>query len=370
MTQFEKAISINELAKATKRCCKGRMCKDTARLWKLETTTKCVGLADSLEAGAYKPSHGGEFMIWEPKLRRITPPLFRDRVFQNSICNNGVYDDLTKFLIYDNNACQKGKGTEHAVLRMTAFLERYFRKFGNNRGYALHLDVKKYFPSTPHEIDKELVRKRISDRELIKQIEAIIDSFEDERSSEEIKNDSFGKRNIGLGSPISQLMQLALLNHIDQRVSRMDGVFAYSRHMDDIIVICISKETCKRVTDYVNSEMSMLGLTMTNKGGAHRLDRGFYYLQKKFILTDTGKVIILPKHSKITKERRILRELKRQVDGGEKTIQDVRRHYESFMSGLMLLNCRETIKRLDGYYEELFGEKPQYKCKPKSRRKK
>lgn len=366
--QFDEAISLHALVKSAKRCCRGVGRKTSAQAWKLEPTARCEDLQHSIQTGKHRTGHGTPFKIYEPKERDILPPLFRERVFQNSMCVNGVYEDLTEDLIYDNGACQVGKGAEHAVRRTVCFLERAFRQEGHNNLIVRHLDVKKFFPSTPHSVSKDVLYTYVKDKAFLPYLEEVFDSFEDNRPIEIIYSDPFGIRGTGLGSPVSQLVQLSLLNKIDQTVIRMPEVFAYIRYMDDIVIICYTKEGSDKIADYIESECAKLGLSLTDKGGPTKVSKGFYFLKKKFILTSTGKVIVIPEHKKISKERRVLRELKRQLDSGEKTMQDVEAHYESFISGLMMLDCKSTILKLDKYYKEVFGVKPNYKCKYKSKR--
>ena len=54
--------------------------------------------------------------------------------------------------IYDNYACQKGKGTDFARNRLKELLRRYYRKHGNT-GYVYQFDIKGYYPNMSHEVD-------------------------------------------------------------------------------------------------------------------------------------------------------------------------------------------------------------------------
>jgi molecular chaperone GrpE (heat shock protein) len=47
---------------------------------------------------------------------------------------------------------------------------------------------------------------------------------------------------------------------------------------------------------------------------------------------------------------------------------DVENHYESWVSGLMILDAGRRIQEMDRFYTKLFQKKPVYKCKKKSRR--
>lgn len=47
---------------------------------------------------------------------------------------------------------------------------------------------------------------------------------------------------------------------------------------------------------------------------------------------------------------------------------DVENHYESWVSGSMILDAGRRIQEMDRFYTKLFQKKPNYKCKKKSRR--
>lgn len=366
--QYDEAVRLQSLVKASRLCCRGVGHKESAQSWKIEPTAKCEALQDLILSGKMQPGHGRPFKIYEPKERDILPPLFRDRVWQRSMCMNGIYDDMTRSLIYDNGACQVGKGTEQTVMRMVCLLERYYRGNGNNKGFVRHLDVRGYFPNTPHAKTIEIINRYVSEREFIPHLEAIIHSFKDKRPAEVIQKDRFGERGTGLGSPISQLVQLAILNDIDHGVCRIGGVRGYIRYMDDIIILTQTKEAGELAAKYVIDRLADMGLEVSDKGGNNPMGKGFWFLKKKFILTETGKVLVLPEKGKFSKERRVLRALKNKLDAGQITMLDVENHYESWVSGLMILDAGRRIREMDRFYTKLFQKKPVYKCKKKSRR--
>ena len=368
--QYRKAISLQEITKASKQCCKGVGHKRSAQLWKLERCIRSESLQNAIKTGKYHPGHGKPFKIYEPKERDILPPLFRDRVWQRDMCNNGVYYDMTKSLMYDCPACRKNMGTEFAIFRMAAALEKYYRTYGDNKGYVDHWDVKKFFPSTYHEDSIDILDKKITEIAFKTHLFEVINSFEDPRPKEVIANDPKGIRGTGLGSPISQLVQLSILEGIDRQVTRMPDIFTEKRFMDDIIIVAHTKEALQKAGKIVVDECNKYGLKVINKSGTLKLSKGFYYLKKKFILTDTGKVLIIPEKEKFYKERRTLKKLKMDLDNGIVDMSYIHNHYESWISGLMYCDCRYQIFKMDNFYTKLFNERPVYKCMRKGRKRK
>lgn len=97
-------------------------------------------LKKSLEKGTYKISPYANFKVYEPKERDILSTKMKDRVFQRSFVDNYFYDEMTRSFIYDNGACQRGRGTERTRKRLICHLQRFYRKHGTN-GYALKGDL-------------------------------------------------------------------------------------------------------------------------------------------------------------------------------------------------------------------------------------
>lgn len=320
---------------------------------------KAEALKQDLETGRYKLRPGTKVQIYRPKKREATAPWFRDRVWQRSMCNNGVYDDLTKHLIYDNAACQKGKGTELAIRRTVQALDKIYRQDGSNAGYGVHLDIKKYFPSTPHNDVLLLDQRLISEKRYVPYLAELVQSHPDERPAEIIAADPFGERGTGLGSQINQLHQIALLTDVDHRLKCTCRFF--QRYNDDFLVLDKERTVCEDARSVITEMLRERGLSCVDKSGVFRLKDGFYYLRKRFILSDSGKVIIKLHPSVPRYERQALKGMKAALDRGEITMDDVRVHYQAFIAQASYATGTGLIRDMDAFYTSVFREKPKYK---------
>ena len=186
--------------------------------------------------GTYKIQPYYIFYIHTPKKRQIVSTRLRDRIWQRSMCNNGLYDDLTRGFIHDNCACQTGRGTHYAMARLECHMQRIWRKHGP-AVWVAKLDISKFFPSIPHIVAKAAAAKRIRDEHFRQHVFDIIDSFKDERPQAEIDAYPFGPRGIALGSQISQLVALAVLDDIDHYIKERLHIRHYVRYMDDLVLI-------------------------------------------------------------------------------------------------------------------------------------
>ena len=358
--QFEKAVSLAQLQKSAMRCRRGVRKKESVSNFCNKSIVRCKTLRDDILSGNYSISKYVKFTIYEPKKRKILATRIRDRVWQESMIRNGVYDDLTRSNIYDNGACQIGKGTSFTISRTSELLRRYYRKTGSNTGWACHLDAKKYFPSTPHKTSKSVISKTVGDPKFSEMLYEIIDSFTDERSERQIADDIFGERGTGLGSPVSQLVQLALPSRIDHYAKQNLHLKYYVRYNDDVLIWDEDKKKIADACEWIIAEAAKLGVTVVSKEGIYPIKRGLKFLQKRFILTGSGKVVIRLPKDKLAGERRTLRGMKRKVDSGELTMDDVNSHYQSWVSGLLMTKSYGAVRATDKFFTETFRERPEY----------
>lgn len=356
MTDYENALRLSQLEKAARECARGLSYKTSVSGYTRDSLSKNNRLRNEILSGEYKIGACLKFEITEPKQRTIYATKMRDRIWQKSMCNNGLRRDLLGSLIYDNGACQTDKGVDFAVNRAICFLQKFYREHGNNEGWYDHLDIKGYFPNTPCTETRKTVDRYVKDPDLRRHVYKIIDSFVDERTEQEIREDPFGKRGTALGSEISQLLQLALPNEIDHAIKEKLHVKYYIRFNDDMLVISDDKELLDKTRAYITSEYAKIGLEVTIKQKRAPLSDGVKFLKRRIILTKTGKVIIKADPKKFGEERRRLRKMKAKLDAGIIEMDRIEAHYQSVRAGLSRCDERVRVRSLDHFYEELFGK--------------
>jgi len=358
--QFDKANSLNELVAAARSCRRGVTHKDGPMEFCNTVLGSCGRLRRDILSGKYKLRPGTPVEIWRPKHRKATAPWFRDRTWQRSMCNNGVYEDLTRGFIPENMACQKGKGTDLAIRTVISMLQELHREKPGAPVLVVHRDIKKYFPSTPQEKIKEMDRARIRDSAFIPYLEENTDIQEDPRSAEEIRADPFGRRGTGLGSQINQLNQIALLDGLDHEIKAICP--HYVRYNDDFLLLSHERERLERANSLIERRTAELGLSLHESSGAQKAGNGFYFLRKKFILKPGGKIVIRLHQAALAEERQLLRKLKQKVDAGERSMADVCRHYQSWIANAEYAGDG-PIREMDEFYTMTFRRKPEYKRK-------
>lgn len=229
-------------------------------------------LQADLRNGTYRVEPTVNFWIYERgKPRYIESPTIRDRIVQKVLTQQILIPYLTKPLIYDNYASLKGRGTTFARKRTDIILHRFIRKHGTD-GYALLVDIKKYFPSIDHAILKEMIHVRIHEPpEIMNLIDYVIDCSSDSEVG------------LNLGSEAPQIFAVYYLNPVDTYIKTVRGVKYYGRYMDDLLILGKSKEELRDLLDGIIDQLAKLKLSI-NERKTHitKLSKGFTFLQVKY----------------------------------------------------------------------------------------
>lgn len=325
---FDEAMKYENLRDGLRLCCRNVRWKDSVIGYELHAPLNTYKLRQEILSGTYKISPYQTFTIYEPKTRKIVATRIRDRQLQMALCNGGLYEDFVEHFIYDNCACQKGKGTDFAFKRLKVLMRKFYQKHGKN-GYVLKMDIHHFFPTTRHDVAKEIVKKKISDPRACQFVCDVIDSFE-------------GEIGIGLGSQISQLVELLVLDGIDHYIKEQLRIKYYIRYMDDFVLIHKDKDYLRYCRDAVEKKLNELYLTLNKKTTIYPLSQGIKFLKWKFLYTETGKILMKMDKKKIGAERRkIKRMLRKEIDG-------------RLAQGTSLLSFqawRANAKRGDTYYQ-------------------
>lgn len=292
--------------------------------------------------GTYKISGYQRFKVHEPKEREIVATRLKDRQFQRSLCDNVLYPQITRSFIRDNCACQRGKGVDDALDRLTVHLRRYYFKHGPN-GWALKCDIRHYFAETPHDVAKAAIRKRLTDQRAAYYTDAIIDSFG-------------GDKGIGLGSQVSQITELAVLDDLDHYIKERLRIKHYLRYMDDFILIHEDKSVLRAALAEIEKRLSALGLTLNEKTQILPLKNGVLWLKRRFVLTDTGKVIRKICMKSVVRERRKLRKMAKLAVAGRIPVAAITESFITWKAHAQRGNCRKIVADMQKLYDKLLSE--------------
>lgn len=174
-----------------------------------------------LREKAYKTSPYIIFKVFEEKEREIYRlPYFPDRITHHAIMN--VMEPVfVSMFTADSYANIKGRGT-HAAMRAV----RKALKDVPGTQYCLKLDIRKFYPSVDHEILKQLLRRKVKDRDLLWLMDEIIDSAP----------------GLPIGNYLSQYLANFYLTYFDHWLKEEKGVKYYFRYADDIVILSDNKQ--------------------------------------------------------------------------------------------------------------------------------
>lgn len=106
-------------------------------------------------------------------------------------------------------------------------------------------------------------------------------------------------RGVPIGNQTSQVFGMYYLNPIDRLVKEQLRIKAYSRYMDDFVIIHHSKQFLVETLQLIRKVVGELGLTLNDKTQIHPLKNGFTYLGFRFaVMTDGTVVRMIKKKSK------------------------------------------------------------------------
>lgn len=345
-----KVCDFGNLYGAMQDCANGVRWKDSVAGYVKNGLSNCFYLHEELMRGTYTVSKYIIFYIYDPKLRKIVSTRFKDRVFQRSLCDNYLTKQTTRSFIYDNGACQHGKGTTFSRGRLKRHMQKFFRKHGLN-GYVYKFDLSNFFGSTRHDIACAAMADRIDDEWALSEIKKIIESFDDG------DNPQVG---LGLGSQVTQLIQLAVLDDLDHFIKEKLKIKYYIRYMDDFIIIHEDKDYIKYCYTQIKERLSELGLTLNlKKTQLSKLSQPIKFLGFSFRLTDTGKVVMKLLPEKISHERRKLRKLVAKAKDGLLTRREVDACFKSWEAHAKQGDCYNLIQSMKSYYATLWEDEVQ-----------
>lgn len=309
-----------------------------------------VQLQDDLLNGIYRVQPTTDFEINERgRIRKIEAPAIRDRNIQKSLTINVLLPRIRPYLIYDNYASLKDRGTAFARKRFEVLLRKYIAKNGVV-GYGLFMDISKYFENIDHEILKQRMAKRL------------------DGESDEIKNlvyyiidvSSRTNKGVNLGSEAPQIFAVDYLTPMDNYIKIVRGVKYYGRYMDDAFVFAETKEELTELLQIVKEILVSLGLRI-NERKTHivKLTHGFTFLKVKYNILPSGKILKRISHKKVVRERRRLKAFRRLVDKGKMTVEEVLNCYLSWRGSESKNHnaCYNTIHEMDMLFNALFPEK-------------
>lgn len=277
------------------------------------------------------------------KIRHISSVHFKERVVQKALCLFVLSPFISRSLITDNGASQKGKGTLYAIRRLTTQLRKFYKKYGTE-GYVLLIDFKSYFDNINHKKLKEVLLKFIKDEKLLKYTFDFIDAF--------------GDIGLGLGSETSQISAIVFINDIDHFIKENLRVKAYGRYMDDSYIISPYKNSLEAILRCLEKKYCEYGIRLNKKKTyITDLKHGFTFLKTRFYFTESGYVIQKVCRESIVRERRKLKRQAKLYQKGIMTLKDINTSFQAWLGSVKYKNSKRSVKNMWLLFNKLFNMK-------------
>ena len=346
-------------------------------------------LSDELNDRTYVTKERNVFVTHERgKARLIHGGRMRDRVVRHALCDTIMGPIMDRYIIHNNCASQHGKGVDFARKNFEKDLHNYWLEHRTNDGWICFIDFSKFYDNIRHDRVKEYVC-RILDEHSAWLFSSIIDTFKVDVSymsdeeyegcidrkynsieyfetiPEELRTgQKFMAKSVDIGDQISQSIGVFFPTPIDNYITIVRGFKRAGRYMDDIYMIHHDREYLTETLEGVCEQAERLGLYI-NKKKTHicRLSDKYKYLQFRYTLTETGKVIKRINPKATTRERRKLKAYKNLLDKGEIEYEDIKQAYMSWMGNYAHVMSKKQVKNMKKLYKQLFKEDLRWKAK-------
>ena len=338
MTTYKEAIDYEHLYISALKCKKNVLWKTSVASFSMNLPTQIRLLSERLNNGTYISREPIQFKVYSPKVRDILSIPYIDRVYQRSLNDNILYPVMTRSFIYDNCACQQGKGTDFARARIKEHLRRFYRKHKTN-GYILQIDIKKYYDSMSHKIVIEMFKSKL-DSETFSAVEQIL------------RNQYKGERGYNAGSQLIQIAGISFLNGIDHYIKEKLKIKGYVRYMDDLILIHEDKKYLEDCLLKIEEKLNEIELQIhKKKTNIHKVIDNTEFLGFNYRLTNTGKVLMLMKKSYIKRQKNHIKGLVRAYGSGKISKEKLKNCYDCLRNHTSKGNTYYYLQKLDKFYK-------------------
>ena len=337
----EDIIGYDALYDSMRKCQLGVTWKTSVAHFVLNAPEEVLKLESELKDGSYRPRPPKCFTILAPKRREISSISFRDRVYQRSLNDNVLYPTMTKSFIYDNWACQKGKGTDRARNRLKQFLQEYYRKHGSE-GWIAQFDIHGYYPNMDHAYVEQMFAEKLEPEALTRVIDVLHSQYG-------------GDKGYNPGSQMIQIAGISALDKLDHYIKEQLHIRYYLRYMDDFILIHHDREYLEECKAKIAAHLAAGKFELNEKKTRiFPISEGIMFLGFQYSLTETGKVLMFVNPKNVKAKRKNLRRLVARSKKGLIPKASVDESYRSWRDHAAKGNSYQLLQRMDKYYKDLW----------------
>lgn len=225
MSTWHDATRLTRLLEAAHRAARGKKTQPAVARFLMDAERECLALQRALRRPldhpkAWWPSPAKQFLIRDPKPRRISVAPFKDRVVHHTICDV-VEPVLERYSIHHSYACWRGKG-QHRALRQC-------QRFARRATWAFKGDISGFFASIPRGRLLSLLKRRGIDPVTYGWLARVIGGPRPGLTVDQ-------GRGLPIGALTSQHLANFYMGRLDHWLTDDLGFGKYLRYMDDFVV--------------------------------------------------------------------------------------------------------------------------------------
>ena len=378
---------MNKLYDGFLKSMKGSSWKTEPQRFEANFLIEISRLSDEVKNHVYVTSPSTQFIINERgHIRYIYGGRMRDRVVRHVLCDEILNPAIQPYLIHNNGASQKGKGISFSREQFENDLHSFYLEYGTNEGYVGFVDFSKFYDNIRHDIVKSMLNPKIDEEsrwllsEALRSFEVDMSHLSDEQYAKcldekfnsityhediaglKLNGTKMMAKSVNIGDQVSQNIGVFFPTQVDNYVKIVRAIKRYGRYMDDMYVICREKKELQSVLEGIRKTASEIGLFINEKKThIEKLSDNYTYLQTKYSLTDTGKVIKRINPKAIIRQRRRLKAYRRLLDKGKMDYESIKQAYKSWMGNFTKVMSKLQVKNMKKLFIELFGEDVRWK---------
>ena len=327
-----------------------------------------VYIKNVLEDKSYTPGRYNIFIIKEPKVRLIMSQNVIDKIINHVVSEYFLVRVFDNTLIRENVATRSGKGTHYGI----RLLKKYINELKQGDFYILKFDISKYFYNLDHNIIKDILKKKIKDKDALRLLFKIIDSTDykyvnkiiDSLKQQEIDKilnssclnkdklikdiENIPEYKVGKGLPIgnmsSQFLAILYLNELDHFIKEKLNLKYYIRYMDDGVILHKDKEYLKYCLNEITKMLDKYKLKLNNKTQIVNCKEGFEFLGFRYVVKN-GRLILKIRNQTKRRFKRKMKTMYKLADENKITQKDVKQVENSYLGHLSYGNTQKLIKK-------------------------
>ena len=218
--KYEDIISVENILEAWQEFLCGKRSKPDVQEFSLRLMDNIFNLHYDLLNHTYKHGRYQQFKISDPKPRTIHKASVRDRLLHHAVYRK-LYPFFDKKFISSVYSCRNSKGT-HKALNQFKKYSGTISKNSTRQCWVLKCDIKKFFTSIDQQVLIKILKKHISDENIIVLLQEIISSFK--------------PNGLPLGNLTSQIFANVYLSEFDYFIEHKLKAKHYIRYADDFVV--------------------------------------------------------------------------------------------------------------------------------------